>query len=333
MTKASRVLIILAAALLGLTFVFPLWEISIYAPQYPEGLSMQIWTTQITGDVQNVNILNHYIGMRAIHAADFKELIWFSKIFTGLLVTGILVGILAKRILGYLWSLSLIGFCSWAFFDFWKWEYDFGHQLNPDAPIQVEGMSYAPPLIGSKELLNITASSWPSGAGLAVIFAVIFSIAVIVIESQKKNKLKTLSLASLTLILGISSSACFTSQPEPIFFGKDHCQSCQMTLVDRRFGVEWVNDKGKAFKFDSLECYLNFTKKQPEITSKGTAYVVEQGTDGKLIPVDQASFVLSHEVRSPMGIGYFATKNTENKANIKSLNWQELLATLQDPQK
>ena len=49
--------------------------------------------------------------------------------------------------------------------DFWKWEYNYGHNLSTDAPIQVPGMSYQPPLIGYKQLLNFGAYSIPDIGG------------------------------------------------------------------------------------------------------------------------------------------------------------------------
>ena len=56
--------------------------------------------------------------------------------------------------------------------DFWLWSYDYGHNLDPTAAIQVPGMTYQPPLIGSKQLLNFVATSWPGLGGLAAMVSV-----------------------------------------------------------------------------------------------------------------------------------------------------------------
>jgi copper chaperone NosL len=56
--------------------------------------------------------------------------------------------------------------------DFWLWSYDYGHNLDPTAAIKVPGMSYQPPLIGSKQLLNFVATSWPALGGLAAMVSV-----------------------------------------------------------------------------------------------------------------------------------------------------------------
>jgi copper chaperone NosL len=63
-------------------------------------------------------------------------------------------------------------------YDFWRWEYNHGHNLSPDAPIKVPGMSYQPPLLGCKELLNITACSWPHIGGilLFIVLGILFWI-------------------------------------------------------------------------------------------------------------------------------------------------------------
>ena len=70
MKRSSRLAVAGASLLLLAVYVLPLWRIKLIAPQYPEGLGLQIWVNQITGfkpgDLNNINGLNHYIGMRAI---------------------------------------------------------------------------------------------------------------------------------------------------------------------------------------------------------------------------------------------------------------------------
>lgn len=164
---------VLFLGILGLasTFVLPLWDIAIFAPQYPEGLSLTIWLHKIGGDLQNINILNHYVGMKVIAPSDIKELIYFPKIVGGLLGLGC-VALLIPRI----WSLGAYfltysGFAIFSMYDFWKWEYEYGHQLSPDAPIKVPGMSYQPPLFGTEQLLNITVYSYPAAGGWLMIMS------------------------------------------------------------------------------------------------------------------------------------------------------------------
>ena len=78
MKKLPRILMILAAASLLTLFLFPMWKIILYAPQYPDGVEMHIWINKISGTspgtLQNVNILNHYIGMKFIEPDSIPEL-------------------------------------------------------------------------------------------------------------------------------------------------------------------------------------------------------------------------------------------------------------------
>lgn len=156
---------------------FPIWSIYLEAPQYPEGLSMSIYVDRIGGDIDIINGLNHYIGMRTIHANDFIEfsILSYCVMFFSLLF--ILNGIFASKKFFYLLSISFISFGIISIIDFWRWEYDYGHHLNEDAAIKVPGMTYQPPLIGYKQLLNFGAYSYPDiggyvfiAAGLVILF-------------------------------------------------------------------------------------------------------------------------------------------------------------------
>jgi copper chaperone NosL len=72
-------------------------------------------------------------------------------------------------------------------YDFYMWEYDYGHQLNPDAPIKVPGMTYQPPLIGSKQLLNITAVSLPSTAAIVIFVSIFLNITALYVDTKGKK--------------------------------------------------------------------------------------------------------------------------------------------------
>lgn len=189
MKTVSKIMIACAALLLGLTFIAPLWKISLWAPQYPEGLVLKIWTSKFSGDVQTVNILNHYIGMKPITEANFPELQYFPKIFGFLMALGLAVAILGKRMGAYFYSLVLVCFSVWAMYDFYNWEAKFAADLNPDAAIKMEEMVYQPPLIGEKTLLNIVVSSWPDIAGYAMVLSVLLVIGVSLLEFKDRKKL------------------------------------------------------------------------------------------------------------------------------------------------
>ncbi len=176
MLRSSRVLIATASILLGLVFVFPLWRIELQAPQYPEGLGLLIKISDITGvkkhDLQNINGLNHYIGMKSIEPDSIPELKFMPVFVAVMIAAGLLVAATGNRVLLYLWvGVFLIGSVA-GLVDFWLWSYDYGHNLDPTAAIKVPGMTYQPPLIGSKQLLNFVATSWPGLGGLAAMVSV-----------------------------------------------------------------------------------------------------------------------------------------------------------------
>ncbi|WMJ72324.1 hypothetical protein RCC89_03975 [Cytophagaceae bacterium ABcell3] len=178
MNRLPSIFMILAAASLSLLFFFPMWKIYLDAPQYPEGLEMHIWINKIGGDseftLQNFNILNHYIGMAPIDANSFKELEIMPLFAFGFIGTALLLALFPKRglIMTWLVLLALAGIAGIS--DFYLWLVKFGTDLDPSAPIKVPGMTYIPPLIGSKQLLNFHAFSFPSiggaGIGLAMLF-------------------------------------------------------------------------------------------------------------------------------------------------------------------
>ena len=186
---SHRILLALAALLLGLTFFLPLWRISLRAPQYPEGLGMLIRINTVTGvephHLENINGLNHYIGMARIEPDAIPELRIMPWVMAVLMMSGLAVAMLGHRRFARLWvGLFLIGAIG-GVADFWRWQYNYGHNLDQDAPIKIPGMSYQPPLIGSKVLLNFTATSWPAGGGLAAFASLAIGIAVLVHDKRK----------------------------------------------------------------------------------------------------------------------------------------------------
>ena len=181
MTKSPRLLIALSALLLAVAFVTPIWRISLIAPQYPEGLGMLIRIDTITGikpaDLNNINGLNHYIGMKAIVPGAIGALD-VMPIALGVLVTvGLLAAFYGRRWAAWSWLAFVAAAGVAGMVEFWRWAYDYGHNLAPDAIIKVPGMTYQPPLIGTKQLLNFTAASWPDVGAIAAGLAFAIGVA------------------------------------------------------------------------------------------------------------------------------------------------------------
>jgi hypothetical protein len=179
----------LAVLLIGVAYVRPLWHIALEAPQYPEGLGMYIWADRITGekpqDLNSINGLNHYIGMKAIVPESIPELRLMPWLLGGLAGLGALAAATGNRKVLLLW-VALFGLLALAgLADFWKWGYEYGHELDPTAAIKVPGMAYQPPVIGSKQLLNFRATSWPALGGLALMAAVGLGFAAVLLDRRR----------------------------------------------------------------------------------------------------------------------------------------------------
>ncbi len=175
MSSRARLLLAIAALLPLAAFLLPLWNVYLHAPQYPEGLGMRIWINAITGlkpnDLDNINNLNHYIGMKRIEPESIPELRLMPYALGALIALGLSAAWAARRWLARVWLGAFLVLAVAGLADFWKWEYEYGHDLDMEnAIIKVPGMNYQPPLIGSKQLLNFRATSLP-GAGTIVLIA------------------------------------------------------------------------------------------------------------------------------------------------------------------
>lgn len=182
MNRTSRLLMAAAALLLAGMYFLPLWQITLEAPQYPEGLGMTIHLHTVRGerpnDLESINNLNHYIGMKRIEPDAIAELAYMPYIIGTMILLGVVAAVSGRRWSVLAWILLFAALGIAGMVDFYLWEYDYGHDLDPRAIIQIPGMSYQPPLIGSEQILNFMAHSYPGpGAGLAVVSAVLAALA------------------------------------------------------------------------------------------------------------------------------------------------------------
>lgn len=189
MSKRARLLFACASALVAGALAMPLWRVQLYAPQYPEGLGMTIHAGTVRGatenDLHSINALNHYIGMKTIEPDAIAELRFIPWIIAGLAVCGVAVALVGRRRAAIAWIGAFVLLGAAGLWDFYKWEYSYGHDLDFEhAIIKVPGMTYQPPLIGTKQLLNFTASSWPSIGSALLGAAIILAIASLVIDRQ-----------------------------------------------------------------------------------------------------------------------------------------------------
>ena len=192
MSRSTRLLLAAVSLSLALVYPFPLWHIGLIAPQYPEGLGLYIGVNKIIGekpqDLGSINNLNHYIGMKVITPGDIPELRYMPWLVAGLIVLGLAAAASGKRPMLYGWvGLFAVGAIA-GLADFYRWGYDYGHNLAPDAINKIVGMSYQPPLIGNKQLLNFSATSWPAAGGWVLIGALILGLILVLREWRSGRK-------------------------------------------------------------------------------------------------------------------------------------------------
>jgi copper chaperone NosL len=342
MSIPSRITIAIASLGLIATYFLPVWFIFLIAPQYPEGLTMNIWLNKITGQVDIINGLNHYIGMKHIKPEMFPEFSYLVYIVGFFILFGLAVAITGNRKLLFTYLLLTIAGGVAAMVDFYRWGYDYGHNLDPKAAIQVPGLYYQPPLLGHKTLLNFDAYSYPDTGGWVVIVCAALFFIVWGYEWFKNGKKKTTvtiskgkTIAATALTLFVLINSC-TTKPQPFAYGKDICDDCKMTIMEPKFGGEIITKKGKIYKFDDAHCLAHFIK-SGTVKESDIAQIVfiDYDNEKNFIDAKTSYFVVSNEIKSPMNSNAAAfssktsaeTKAKQTNGSVK--NWEELSQSLQ----
>ena len=191
----SKVLMIVGVLLLLGLFKFPLWNITLEAPQYPIPLGMDIHIDKFADthehDIKNINLMNHYVGMQYI-PETIPEFKIFTIVIIVMIVLGVIIGFLGnyKLFLSWVVVMGLLGLAG--MYDFYLWEYDYGHNLSEKAIMQFKNpdgsvMGFQPPLWGSKDILNFTAHSYPR-VGAWLMFIGMFLTFIAFLVGWKKAK-------------------------------------------------------------------------------------------------------------------------------------------------
>jgi len=315
-SKLSKSLLILAGLCIFSAVFLPIWRIELDAPQYPEGLGLLIYASRLAGDVEIINGLNHYIGMKTLHAEEFIEFTVLPYIIGFFGLWTILTAFLQSKraVITLLICFALFG--ALAMYDFWRWEYEYGHNLDPTAAIIVPGMAYQPPLIGFKQLLNFGAYSIPDIGGWLMLTGGVLIGFVYVLQAGFLDKIIKRS-NKLSLFVGLPLvfmfNSCVTDGPQTININKDNCAHCKMTIAEEHFAAEMITEKGRVYKFDDISCLFAFRKENEDKKMKN-AYVHYYPGSNELIPAETAFYIKSSELRSPMA-GNIAAFKTEVEAN------------------
>ncbi|MCC7054956.1 MAG: nitrous oxide reductase accessory protein NosL [Gemmatimonadaceae bacterium] len=312
MPRISRWLVALAAlAVLGV-FVFPLWRVTLEAPQYPEGIGMLIHVNGVTGvnehDLDNINGLNHYIGMHRIEPDAIPELRVMPWIAGAIVLTGLLVAWRGTRGVYIGWATVVLSTLAVGVYDFWKWEYDYGHNLNPDAAIRIPGLTYQPPLFGSKQILNFVANSYPdTGGWMLIVAGAVFGLVLLHVLLARRPgapaaapRRPTLVTTAAMVVTSLLLMSCTRPGPRPLVTGTDECAQCRMMITDPRFGGEVITRTGKVQVFDAIECLAGYVSASDSATVR-EVWVSDFEHPGTWLPAATARFVRGATIGSPMG--------------------------------
>ncbi len=329
----SKVLLVLAAFCLASNLILPIWRIDLFAPQYPEGLMLQIYADKLGGNVEIINGLNHYIGMQTLHAENFIEFTVLKYIIGFFSVFILLTAIIGRKMLVYVLFASFMAFSLLSMVDFYRWNYNYGHNLDPNAAIKVPGMSYQPPLIGYKQLLNFGAYSMPDTGGILFISTGLLLLIVVLIERKLFAKWfrKKATVPAGILMLGmVTFLSCSTAQPRAIKINQDACAYCKMTITEAPFAAQLTTLKGRQYVFDDITCLVSYKKENTAIPYD-RFYVADFCSPFSFVDLEHAILLQSDMLRSPMGgnIGGFAVKDSaavyQSRYNTQTISWAQLI--------
>ena len=322
------VVLLLSLAMIAVLYL-PIWKIELSAPQYPEGLTLRIHANRIGGDVDVVNGLNHYIGMHTLHTRDFVEFVVLPYIIGGFAVLGLLVAMVNRRVVFYGWVALFVLIAFTSMIDFYRWEYNYGHNLDPEAPIQVPGMAYQPPLLGYKQLLNFGAYSIPDAGGWVFVGVGVVLAVLVVLDLRLRRRSGRVVPGVAVVCILLSLQGC-AAGPEPIHYGQDICAFCKMGFTDKRYGGELCTKKGKVYKYDDLHCLREALKAgSPGRGDVAGIYFIDF-IGGPWVRAEEAYLLRSAELHTPMGSNTAAFADSvsfrmnQGKFNGQLLKWKDL---------
>ncbi len=173
-SASARVVLLAGVAVLLAGALLPLWRIHLVAPQYQEGLTIDMYAYKIVGgnngqDLAEINTLNHYIGMQAIEPSDFVEMKWIPfaiGVFVLMTMRAVVMGHM-RSLVDLAVMFAYFGAFSMASFAYRL--YTYGHHLDPRAPMAVE--PFMPVVVGRQQIANFVQTSLPlAGSACMAVF-------------------------------------------------------------------------------------------------------------------------------------------------------------------
>ncbi|MFK5972375.1 MAG: hypothetical protein QM485_03760 [Flavobacteriaceae bacterium] len=196
--KKSKIIMLVGALLPLMLFLFPLWNITLEAPQYPTPLGMDIYINDFADanphDIKNINLMNHYVGMKYIPDAIPEFKIFPIGIITTTII-GLIIAFKANHKWYLYWFIMMVLVSSAGLYDFYLWEHDYGHNLDPKAIMKFTNpdgsqMGFQPPLFGSRDILNFRAHSYPKLGAYFLAVGIGFGLLAYIFGKKEKNLIK-----------------------------------------------------------------------------------------------------------------------------------------------
>lgn len=168
-SKVTRIALILVALALVPSLFLPVWKITLNAPQYPGGLDLMIYAQELKGDLDEINILNHYIGMAEIRPDEFREFVFIPFFILRFIAFAVLATLVARMPIAAIGYIDFALFGSVMMFDFHTWLDRFGQGLAQGAPLTID--PFTPKFFGTTEIGQFTVDSYPALGGALMIAA------------------------------------------------------------------------------------------------------------------------------------------------------------------
>jgi copper chaperone NosL len=182
-------LLVLAAVMLLVSIFLPFWHMQLNAPQYPGGLHVAGYVNHLTGDVQEIDSLNHYIGMRPLDEAAQLE-----RSLSVMMITALSLLVLGAVFIHSKWaallSVPAILFPVGFLVDLYLWLSYFGNNLDPTAPLSSSIKPFTPPVLGTGKVGQFETVA---SAGPGLILAAIASLVILIALWRHRSAYKPLT--------------------------------------------------------------------------------------------------------------------------------------------
>ncbi len=147
--------------------------------------------------------------------------------------------------------------------------------------------------------------------------------------AKKKGLMRTISSYLLITLFVIFTAISCSTDPSPIRYGDDKCAYCQMMIANPNYGAELVTQKGRIYKFDAIECLVNYQTENSHQYQHILAVPFDRPK--QLYPIDSLTFIISKQYKSPMGENIAAFLRPDSaQVTGQRYPWAEVKKTVLD---